>query len=177
MATIRDARLGDADPLTRLWARYLCEHYGLRDKVTPEILQRDGIGPARRFELAVAVGPEGDLRGAVAYSAGYDLHHFVRGVDVLDLYVPPEHRGVGIAMQLLAHVAKAGLAQGAQYMRGGASLDPTPARRLYDRFVVYFEGKTANLSGRAFRHLASLAGASTREIGRSLPQRAWNHDD
>ena len=59
---------------------------------------------------------------------------------------------------------------------GTAALEPTPGRRLYDRFCVFFPGATANLSGRAFRHLAGLAGASPREIARSLPEPAWNYE-
>jgi ribosomal protein S18 acetylase RimI-like enzyme len=176
MRTIRDARPEDAQALAELWARYLLEHYELRDKVTPDIVLRDGIGPARRIRFAVAVGAEGQLRGAVAWGPGYDLHHFVRGVDVFDLYVAPEHRGVAIAVQLLAHVARAGVAEGAQYMRGTAALEPTPGRRLYDRCVVYFDGTTANLSARAFRQLAALADASPREICRGVPERSWNYE-
>ena len=98
------------------------------------------------------------------------------GVDIYDLYVVPEHRGRGIAVQLLARVAARALADGACYMRGSAALEPTPGRRLYDRACVFFPGATANLSGRAFRHLAGLADASPREIARSLPQRAWNFE-
>jgi hypothetical protein len=76
----------------------------------------------------------------------------------------------------MAHVAREGVRGGAEYMRGNASIEPTPGRLLYDRCVVYFEGKTADLSARAFRHLASLADASPRQICRNLPQRAWNFE-
>jgi GNAT superfamily N-acetyltransferase len=173
---VRDAVLSDADGLAELWSRYLASHYGMKDGVGSEALLRDGLGPDRVVQFTVAETSAGLLCGAAGWGMGYDLHHFVHGVDVHDLFVDPERRGRGIAVQLLAHVAATAKARGARYMRGGASLEPTPARRLYDRAAVYFDGKTANISARAFDHLASLDGASPRELARSLPQRHWNFE-
>ncbi|MCA9710833.1 MAG: GNAT family N-acetyltransferase [Myxococcales bacterium] len=176
MITVRDARPEDCDALAELWAQYLEETYALRGTTHAHVLRRDAFGPRPWIRLAVAVGPQGELRGAAAWRPGYDVHHFVRGVDLLDLYVCPAHRGRGVAVQLLAHVAARGRDEGAEYMRGGLAATGGPAERLYDRTCVFFEGRTANLSARAFRHLASLAGADARTLCRSLPERAWNHE-
>jgi GNAT superfamily N-acetyltransferase len=166
---VRDATIEDAEAIAVLWDRYLCEHYGLTGKVDAAILRRDAFGSEPRFRMALAFGSRGDLRGAAAWGFGHDLHHFVRGVDVYDLYVAPERRGIGIAVALLAHVARHGVAVGAQYMRGSADIQRTAGRRLYERVCVFFPGDTANLSGPAFDRLAALAGANVREFCRPMP--------
>jgi GNAT superfamily N-acetyltransferase len=171
---VRDATIEDAEAIAVLWDRYLREHYGLTGKVDAAILRRDAFSTEPRFRMVLAFGSGGDLRGAVAWNFGHDLHHFVRGVDVHDLYVAPEHRGIGVAVALLAHVAKLGVEGGAEYMRGNAAVEPTPGRRLYDRVCVFFPGDTANLSASAFRRLASLAGADPREFCRQVPPRELN---
>ncbi|MCA9690836.1 MAG: GNAT family N-acetyltransferase [Nannocystaceae bacterium] len=175
MHSVRDAVPGDLEPLLRLWSRYLEEHYGLRGTMTAAALARDCFGDDPQFAMCVAEDA-GQLIGAGAWRMTYDLHHFVRGVELADLYVAPERRGLGVAASLITHVAARGLTRGAEFMRGSGPVEPTPARHLYERVCVFFSGDTVNVSARAFRHLASLQGKSPREICRALPLPAWNYE-
>jgi ribosomal protein S18 acetylase RimI-like enzyme len=176
MIEIRDARPADAPALARLWARYLDESYELRDKVTPEILARDAFGQTPRFRLGLACAGETEVIAAAAWASTYDLHHFVPGVELFDLYVAPEHRGVGVAVRLIAHIAARGQAEGARFIKGSVTREPSPARKLYLRAAVVFPGDGVYVSGRAFRALASYAGASARQLCRARIERAWNYE-
>lgn len=176
MFTVRDASPDDAGAISRLWGAYLHESYDLPNAVTLDVVRDEGFGDDATFSFAVATGSDASLWGAVAWHRDYDLHHAVRGVTVMDLYVYRKYRGFGVAPSMLAFLAARGRKFGARFLRGHVGDTNQVARRLYDRVAVYFPGADANVGGRAFDHLADLAGKSPRDIARSLPKREWNYE-
>ena len=136
---------------------------------TEETLRRDGFG--LRFDVTVAVDSDAMI-GFAAWRPTYDLHYCVAGLEVIDMFVLPPYRGRGIAPCLLARVAADGAGKGATYMTGGA-VETGSARRLYRRSTVTHGGQPY-LSGKAFRALAELEGASPRQFVAQLPPEEWN---
>jgi len=135
-------------------------------------LTRDGFG--RRFEMMVAAR-DGVPVGFMGWQPDYDLHHCHSGGEVLDLYVRPDVRGLGVALRLVAAVAAAVRARGGVYVRGLTTGDPE-TRALYDRVAVAFDGANCILGGAAFRVVADLAGKPARVIIRGLPAKQTNFD-
>lgn len=176
MFTVRESSPADAAAISELWTDYLRESYDRSNPMTPEVIRRDAFGDDALFSYVVATGSDGSIWGAVAWCMVYDLHHAIRGALVIDLYVQPRYRGFGVAPSMLAHVAAVAEKRGASFLRGHVGDTNDRARRLYDRVAVYFPGADANVGGRAFRHLAGLAGKSPRQIAQSLPTREWNYE-
>ncbi len=99
----------------------------------------------------------------------------MKGGEVVDLYVAPPHRGHGLAMLLLADVARRIRERGGTYLKGQALNNPA-AQRLYRRCARCFPGDECYVSGRAFRRLADLSGKNPREVASGLPEMAWNFE-
>ncbi len=126
--------------------------------------------------IHVLVADETDaLIGFAAWTWSYDLHHCVRGGEVLDVYVTPGRRGQGVAVALLAAIANEIWRAGGTYLKGLVVAERA-GRRLYQRLGVSFPGEHCYVSGRAFRELSGLAGRSPREIVRRLPDKSWNRE-
>lgn len=111
--------------------------------------------------------------GFAAWLPSYDLHHCVHGAVFIDMYVDPTYRGGGLAVALLCAIAAEISNLGWSYMRGTALQGS--AARLYERFAVRFGTNEYNVSGKALRQLASLAGKSPREMLRGLPTPDMNY--
>jgi GNAT superfamily N-acetyltransferase len=176
MFTVRDASPEDAGPISQLWGAYLHESHDLANAMTQDVFREEGFDDDASFSLVVATGSDGSIWGALAWRRDYDLHHAVRGVTVSDLYVYRRYRGFGVAPSMLAFLAARGKKFGARFLRGHVGDTNQVARQLYDRVAVYFPGADAHVGGRAFDHLAHLAGKSPRDIARSLPKREWNYE-
>ena len=171
MFSVGVANREDATPICALLQEYLRDELGSKWLGSFDSVLRDGFGNC--FELLVAVSQSKEFIGFAAYAPDYDLHVGVPGGRVMDLYVKPRYRGFGIAPALLAHAAAEILKTGGGYLRGHAVTDPATLR-LYDRCAVSFQGPEYNLSARAFRHLANLAGSEPRQMAINLPEKAWN---
>jgi GNAT superfamily N-acetyltransferase len=171
--TVRSAAPGDVPDVARLVEQFMHDAFARPWGGSAEALARDGFGA--HFELSVAITTGAGLVGFAAWEDMYDLHHCVPGAHVIDLYVAPSHRGIGVALALLADVAAHVRDRGGRFLRGQA----LPARgleHLYGRVAVLFPGDECNVGGRAFRALADLAGMPAREAIRQLPEKAWNYD-
>ena len=160
----------DMTAVGRLMEEYMEETYQDRWYGKEEDLTRDGLGV--HFNLTLAVTGKA-LSGFVAWRATYDLHHCLAGLDVIDMFVRPTDRGRGIGACLLAQVAGEGRGRGATFMTGGA-VERGSAGRLYRRVTMTHAGQSY-LSGRAFRTLSALAGASPRDLLKGLPKQEWNY--
>jgi GNAT superfamily N-acetyltransferase len=125
--------------------------------------------------VLLAEDAEGNLLAFVAWDAIYDMHWASAGVQIADLYVAPAHRGYGLAVDLIAHVAAAVRDAGGAFIRGGA-YDRASTRRLYGRFAVVLPNGETHLGGRALRHLASLAGQPPRVVLAQLPPLEWIYE-
>jgi len=167
----RIAEPRDAPALAELLQAYMRETYANPWHGTRERLERDALGAHLNMALAVS----GDRAvGFAAWGATYDLHHCFPGIEVVDMFVLPSHRGRGIAVGLLATAAAHGRRAGATFMAGGAV--PTGSgNKLYARAAIQ-HGDKFHLSGRAFRTLAEADPASPRSVLRSLPSKEWNFE-
>lgn len=103
------------------------------------------------------------------------MHWAVGGAQIADLFVVHSHRGVGVALALLAHAAAAVRSDGGAFLRGGA-YDRESTRRAYGRVAVVSPSGETHLSGRAFRGLTDLADLPVRDMLRALPPMAWNFE-
>lgn len=134
-------------------------------------LRADALGAC--CELLLASDSSRDSVGLCAFEPDYDLHVCIRGGRILDLYVQPSWRRRGVAAALLASAAREISERGGRYMKG-QSLPIPEVVGFWNRCAVAFEGPEFTLSAKAFRHLASLAGATPRQMAANLPDRQWN---
>jgi GNAT superfamily N-acetyltransferase len=170
---VRPAGEADVPALARLLGAYLPETYDAPWHGSAEALRRDVL--EGRCRMHVAVAADGRVIGFLAWIPSYDLHHCTSGGEGIDLYVVPEARGRGVAPALLCAVAREIERGGGKYLKGGPAAYGS-AGRLYRRFAVCHPSEECYVSGRALRRLAELAGRSTRELLRSLPDRSWNYE-
>ena len=115
-----------------------------------------------------------NLVGFAAWIPSYDLHHCVHGALFIDLYIDPAYRCRGLGVALICAIAHEITRLGWEFMRGSALSGR--AARLYKRSAVRFGTNEYNVSGKALRQLASLAGKPAREIVRGLPTVAMNYE-
>lgn len=171
-ATIRAAAAADAHALSALLRTYVCEalsaEWGGREDTLRTSLETGTV------KILLAVTGE-RLIGFAASLEDYDLHHCVRGIRVIDLYVVREWRGRSIGALLLTHVAAHAVASDFAYIRGEA-IDDDASRHLFDRVAIR-SGDSFNVSGKALRLLAGLRDCRPRDIVTSLPKKDMNHED
>ena len=173
MFQIRAATSKDVSTLSELLEMYMQETFRQPWRGSPEAIERDGFGV--EFETIVAETSKGELIGFAAWALSYDLHHCIRGGEIIDMFVNAEYRGRGVAAALLAAVAAAVHRKEGKYLKGQA-VENAVSRRLYARVAVSFPGADYIVGGRAFRKLAELAGRRVRAIIHGLPQKEWNYD-
>ncbi len=77
-------------------------------------------------------------------------------------------------MALICAIAHEITGLGWEFMRGSALSGR--AARLYERFAVRFGTNEYNVSGKALRRLASLAGKPAREMVQGLPTVEMNYE-
>jgi GNAT superfamily N-acetyltransferase len=171
MYVLREASADDVPELAALLRAYMRETYQEEWRGTIHGLLGDGFGVHFRTLLAAL---EAQPVGFVAWEKSYDLHHCLAGSHILDLYIAPEHRFRGIAVQLIWKVSQITHIQGGAYIKGGA-VDTGTGSRLYQRFAMAF-GNDYILGGKAFRHLATLPDSPVRQLARSMPRRQWNYE-
>jgi GNAT superfamily N-acetyltransferase len=172
MVAFRAATADDVSALVQLLGEYMRELFDGIWNGNPEALARDGFGA--HFDVVVATRA-GERVGFAAWRSTYDLHHCIRGGEILDLYLRAELRGRGVALQFVAAVAAAVRARGGRFIKGHAA-GSARTRQLYERVAVAFEGADCIVGGRAFRTLADLDGEPAREMIRRLPEKGWNFE-
>jgi GNAT superfamily N-acetyltransferase len=172
---IRKATRNDIPCLEKLLNVYMQESFQRAWGGTAQRLEQHGFGHEFEMMVAEASDPEVEVVAFAAWVSSYDLHHCMKGGEVIDLYVLPSHRGQGVAMLLIARLAKEIQEHGGTYLKGQA-LDNPAAQRLYQRCARCFPGAECCVSGRGFRQLAELSGQSVREIVSHLPETAWNYE-
>jgi GNAT superfamily N-acetyltransferase len=150
---IRYATVNDIQSLGELLDAYMQETFQRTWGGTIQQLEQDGFGT--EFEIIIAETSEQEIIAFAAWKSSYDLHHCVKGAEVIDLFVCPSHRGHGVAMLLLANVAVESQKHGGKYIKGQA-VDNPAAQRLYRRCARCFPLSDCYVSGRAFRRLGHL---------------------
>ena len=169
---VRRATPDDAETLAALLAAYLRESYAGHIGSSAEQLRRDVLSERSRYHILLAEA-DGSAIGFVAWDLVYDMHWAMAGGQVADLFVIPSHRGLGVALALIASAAADVQTNGGAFLRGG-DYDRESTRRAYARVAVVATSGDTHLSGLAFRCVAGLAGRPVREIIRSLPPADWN---
>lgn len=170
---IRQANQNDIPRLEELLGNYMQELFHRTWGGTTQLLEQHWFH--NEVGIVVAEAANQEIVGFVAWISSYDLHHCMKGGEVIDLYVSPAHRGRGLAMLLITDVATKIQGCGGTYLKGQAMNNPA-ARRLYRRCARCFAGDECYVSGRAFRRLAELSGKSLREVVSELPEMGWNYE-
>ena len=172
---IRSARVDDGSALAALLAAYLAERFPGHVGTSAAALERDVLSGASGMRVLLAEA-HGQPAGFVAWHRTYDLHWGKSGAQVADLYVAPAHRGLGVALGLVAAVCATTRREGGTYLQGMAFDRASAVGRFYERIAVAFDSAECHCSGRAFRRLAELHGQPPRAIVRGLPPKAWNYE-
>lgn len=170
---VRKAIRDDVQRLEKLLFHYMRETYQSTWGGSVELLERHIT--ENEVEILLAETKVGETVAFVAWTSSYDLHWCMKGSAILDLFVSSHHRGRGVAVMLATDLAKQIQECGGTYLKGGATESPS-VHRFYQRIAMRLSGDDYYVSGRAFRHLASLSGKSLREIVKNLPETAWNSE-
>ena len=97
--SIRKVNQDDTPNLAKLLEDYIQETYKQRWSGTVEQLEQDIF--KKDLEVFVAETSERKIVALVAWINTYDLHHCMKGGDIIDFYVSPPHRGRGAAVFLI----------------------------------------------------------------------------
>jgi GNAT superfamily N-acetyltransferase len=170
---IRKVQSEDFLRLEQMLGTYMGETYGGAWTGTAELLKQDALDDSLQILISETAGRE--VVGFIAWIPTYDLHHCLKGGDVIDFYVSAHHRGRGAGLLLVVNAAAEIQKRGGAFLKGGAVDDPI-VHRFYNRVAMCLPGSECYVSGRAFRHLAGLSGKSVREIIKTLPEVAWNYE-
>ena len=114
----------------------------------------------------------GTAIGFGAWRETNDVFWSVYGGAGLGLYVAPPHRGLGVALCIIAAICAEIRNQGGHFLE--ASYDPIMAS-LYERVGVGRIERACHVSAIAFETLAAATGMPAREIVGALPDKAMNH--
>ncbi len=170
---IRDATPDDISALEALLTAFMQETFQRPWKGSSQRLAQDGFGA--EFEMMVAESANHKIVAFIAWRSSYDLHHCVKGGEVMDLFVDPAHRSRGVAIQLITALTAQIQQRGGSYLKGQA-VENLSVQRFYQRFAQCFPGADCYVSGRAFRRLAELSNQRLRDVVQNLPERDWNYE-
>jgi GNAT superfamily N-acetyltransferase len=160
---VRAASESDMAALATMLSTYMAEAMARAWAGSVAALQRDGLG--REFYTHIAFASDKQI-GFACWHRIYNVHYCVPGGEVTDMFVEPAFRNRGVALLLVAAVAKQVQSLGGQFLRGRS--DPQ-LERLYKRFAVIVPGAECYLGGPTFESLAMLSARPLREIVRALP--------
>ena len=100
---IRNATPDDMLALEKLLTAFMQEtSQGLWGGTTQKLAQ-DGFGA--EFQMVVAKAENQQLVAFAAWISSYDLHHCIKGGEIIDMFVEPAHRGRGVVIQLIMAIA------------------------------------------------------------------------
>lgn len=133
MATfrIRRAVANDADTVCRFTSAAAVEEGNPPPAFSPDLFRRDAGGPNPPLEIWIADNPAGRPCGQAMACKGYDLQHAMATMELLHLYVLPEHRRDGLARMLIAEVANRAMDMGVRELTITTGVDNAVARRFF----------------------------------------------
>jgi ribosomal protein S18 acetylase RimI-like enzyme len=105
---------------------------GLVPAVDAAALKANAFGAAPLIDVVVAK-IEGQLAGACLGIITFSTWRGVRGLYVVDLFVEPTHRGLGLGESLLREAARRAAAKGARFVKLEVDSANDGAARFYDR--------------------------------------------
>jgi len=149
---IRAARLEDAEAIRSMVAALARETIGDHQQVlSADDIRRYGFGPEKAFESFVAERA-GKVVAAMLMFDDFSTWRGKKGVYVLDIYIAPEARGMGLGRRLIARAAEWGRGRGASYVRLSVDQKNIHAVNFYEA-IGFAEGahdRVFILSGEAF---------------------------
>ncbi len=156
----------EAGAAAELWRAYMTESYGVAGDMTAAVFVRDGLGA--RFHTMLARDAGGAAVGVAAWWATYDVHHAVGGGEIPDMFVARPYRGSGVAVQLIAAVARQVRADGGLFLRGPATMENADRLMRSGRLNGAFAVVNVYWAAGLFDALADNADAGIRTLARSL---------
>ncbi len=155
---IRPAVRADAAAVAALGNQLNLQH-GLPENFSEAIVLRDGFDGPRRFSLLV-VEQRTWVVGYALYHPQYNSDKPGWGLWLVDLFVEPELRGLGLGRRLLAAVAGEAVASGFVSLWWGVTSANRNARAFYDALGARDEeARILELDGAALAALAGQADA------------------
>jgi len=153
---IRPARIEDAEAIRSMIEGLAHETLGPQQKVlSADAVRRYGFGAEKSFDCFVA-DHDGRVVAVIILFDEFSTWRGEKGVYVLDIFIAPSARGLGLGKRLIAQAAEWGETRGAKYVRLCVDQDNTNAIEFY-KAVGFKEGA----HDRAFL----LSGESLAEIG------------
>jgi GNAT superfamily N-acetyltransferase len=156
--TIRPARPDDVEVIYRLIVELATYERAPEQVVgTPDMLARELFGERPSAEALIAE-IDGDAIGFALFHGTFSTWECRPGIWLEDLYVPPEHRRLGVGGRLLAELARITLQRGCGRLEWTALDWNTPALDFYAKLGArrMSDWQNHRLTGEA---LARLAGA------------------
>ncbi len=134
--TVRPIRRGDAEAITGMTKEFGAYLISLGDhwehKLTEERYLEDGFGSDPAFRGVIAEEAEKPL-GYLLYTPTYDSDTARRGIFVIDLWVRPWTRRLGVGRKLMEVAADLARQQGGDFLLWSVYRPNTLARQFYDK--------------------------------------------
>lgn len=149
---IRPASIGDAEAIQSMVAALARETVGeIQQVLSVDAVHHFGFGPEKSFESLVAE-QGGEIVAAVIMFDEFSTWRGQKGVYILDIYIAPPARGLGLGRRLVARVADWALLRGAQYVRLSVDEENLQAINFYEAigFREAAHDRIFVLSGEAF---------------------------
>jgi GNAT superfamily N-acetyltransferase len=127
---IRRATANDAETASRFAAAAAAEDGGEPTAFSPDLFRRDALGPNAPLEIWIAECGSRGCGQAIA-CRGYDMQHAMPTMELLHLYVTPEHRRDGLARMLIAEVANRAMDLGVRELAITTGVENAVARRFF----------------------------------------------
>ncbi len=153
---IRPAERADV-PLLFRYVRDLAEYERAPDRVVgTEQLLEDALFGAQAVAEALVAEVGGEPRGFAVFYTTFSTWLCLPGIWLEDLFVPPEHRGSGVGLALLARVAAIAVERGYGRLEWTALDWNAPAIGFYEALgsEQLHEWQTFRLDGEALRRVA-----------------------
>ena len=172
MLTIRLAQVKDIKIFISLLDEYMMELFKKNTTLDIDTCLKDGFGKC--FNVILAEKSD-EVIGFGVWEKTYDIHWGIKGGNILDLFVKKEHRGFGVAVQILIAIANEVQMDGGLFLKGMA-VDDERVSKLYKRLAIGFKGEDCIIGGKAFKKLSELRGKTAIDIIRNLPKKEWNYE-
>lgn len=155
--TLRQGTADDCGQVERFLAELLADIGLPRKEGIAERLRADGFGAAPAFTIVMAEHT-GAPAGYALFWPAYDTESAARGSWLSDLYVAPKARRHGVALQLMADLARRTAARGGRYLVWLVHEHNHGARAFYRRISQEWpEGIACICAEESFERLADEA--------------------